>query len=83
MCSMKLVSQSLQEIGTTQAVFHPKPKERSPKDRKHMEHPHRAGLSFRRPECQHSADMTKAQKKLISVKLCVVPVTGEIFTTQP
>lgn len=71
------------EIGTTEFVFHPKPKERSQKDRKH-----RAGPSFKRPNplswlrCQYNAGMIKAQKNHISVKSCIVPVTGGIFNPQ-
>lgn len=85
---MKVVPQSVLEIGTTWVVFHPRPKERAQKDRKHMEHPHRAGPSFKRPDplsqqrCKYNADMIKTQKKHISVKLYVVPATGGIFTTQ-
>lgn len=79
MCSMKVVPQSVLEIGNTRVVFDTKPKERSQKDGKHMEHPLRAGASFKRPDplsqqrCKYNAGMTKAQKKHISLNPCVVP----------
>lgn len=88
MCLIRLVPQSAVEIGTTQVVFHPKPKERSQKDRKHVEQPHRAGPSFGRPDplspqsYQYGAGVTKVQKNHISVKWCAVPVTGGIFITK-